>query len=101
MKIWLTLLLCLVLCFPLYAGERQGSSRDSNTGQLPYIPRPRNPVIKMYQPYYGYEIDRRMQEERQGREYEKGYKGHRPHSGRDRRPQTVTARAQQHSATTI
>ena len=66
---------------PTGFGLKQKTNRNSNTGQLPYTPVPRNPDSKMYQPYYGYESDRRMPGERQGKEYhkyEKDYIGHRP-----------------------
>lgn len=55
-KLILAVILGVVLCSPAGAVDWQKYT-------LPYTPVPRNPDSKQYQPFYGYESDRRIQKD--------------------------------------
>lgn len=81
-KIALGLIFAAVLVSgPVQAGEQ----RNSNSGELRYTPVPRNPDAGpgTYQPYYGYQSQRREQGRSDSSyQYDRGYHGYQYDSGR-------------------
>jgi len=76
-KFVLALALALAMATSAYAGERYGDN-----GQLPYTPQPRNPNSTAYQPYFGYENQRRQQQSPSNCQTDRGtYRGYDRESG--------------------